>query len=448
MPLKMDETNLEYKKRKIDTVSSSFCAAKWFNATIWLGSGETASCHHPKAHKINIEEIKTNPRALHNTREKKEQRKMMLKGERPKGCEYCWRLEDMGPDVISDRVFKTVIYEDKDIDEIANSDSANDVNLKTLEIAFDRTCNFACAYCNPNFSTSWGRDIEKNGPYRGLKHQDGAAFTITGKDAQPYKEDENPYIKAFWKWWPELSSSLFELRVTGGEPLMSQQVWKLFDYFEENESDIRLSINSNLGAKDELIDRLIEKSHYVKNLEFYTSCESVGLQAEFVRDGLNYDKWKENLLKVIEGANIQSMNVMMTINALSIFSTVEFLDEMLEIKKMYGRFFPVLTLNILRFPALLSVSVLPQSFKEKARNDLALWIENNKNNKLVHSIEIDGIRRLMDYLDSVTTSHGRAQNQEKNQQDLKVYLKQYAFRRNKNLKDTFPPEFTDWLEQF
>ena len=55
--------DLEYKKQILDTKSASFCAAKWYNATIWLGSGMTTSCHHPLPHKIDLEEIKTNPSA-------------------------------------------------------------------------------------------------------------------------------------------------------------------------------------------------------------------------------------------------------------------------------------------------------------------------------------------------------------------------------------------------
>ena len=76
MPRILNETDLEYKKRVIDTKSNSFCAAKWYNATIWLGSAQTTSCHHPLPHKIDEQEIKFNPKALHNTSEKKEQRPM------------------------------------------------------------------------------------------------------------------------------------------------------------------------------------------------------------------------------------------------------------------------------------------------------------------------------------------------------------------------------------
>ncbi len=88
--------DLDFRQEVLDPLSSSFCAAKWYNATIWLGSGQTTSCHHPPAHKIpSVELLKENPKLIHNTPEKKLDRDMMRQGERPPGCEYCWKIEDM-----------------------------------------------------------------------------------------------------------------------------------------------------------------------------------------------------------------------------------------------------------------------------------------------------------------------------------------------------------------
>src|SRR5690606_33673401 len=127
---------LEYKRRVIDPVSETFCGAKWYNATIWLTNGKTASCHHPPSHDIVLEEVLENPKALHNTTFKKIKRLQMLKGIRPTECEYCWRIEDMGADFVSDRVFKTVIYNDADLEKIAKDPWSKDVVPKTMELAF------------------------------------------------------------------------------------------------------------------------------------------------------------------------------------------------------------------------------------------------------------------------------------------------------------------------
>ena len=75
MQAKQDENLLQYRQRVIDPKSKSFCGAKCFNATTWLGSRTTASCHHPPAHKIPLDEIKENYTAIHNTNHKKEMRR-------------------------------------------------------------------------------------------------------------------------------------------------------------------------------------------------------------------------------------------------------------------------------------------------------------------------------------------------------------------------------------
>jgi uncharacterized protein YggL (DUF469 family) len=72
--------DLEFKQQVLDPLSPSFCAAKWYNATIWLGSGQTTSCHHPPAHLIDADKVNNNSRLLHNTDQKKEDRRNMVLG--------------------------------------------------------------------------------------------------------------------------------------------------------------------------------------------------------------------------------------------------------------------------------------------------------------------------------------------------------------------------------
>ena len=159
---KPGETFLEYRDRVVNKISPSFCGAKWYNATIWLGNGATTSCHHPPSHQIPLTDLETSYKAIHNTTYKKAVRKQMLEGIRPKECDYCWKMENLGKDVISDRTHKSVIYTDQELlDAKDKLGATEDVDLKTLEISFDAICNFACSYCNASFSTTWQKDIEK-----------------------------------------------------------------------------------------------------------------------------------------------------------------------------------------------------------------------------------------------------------------------------------------------
>ena len=445
MPRINNETDLEYRRRVIDIKSESFCAAKWYNATIWLGSGMTTSCHHPLPHKVSVAEVESNFKALHNTQQKKSERAQMQRGERPVGCEYCWKIEDIGRDNISDRVYKTVIYDDQDLDYAYNLDSDADVDLQTLEIAFDRTCNFACSYCNPAFSSTWVNDIRRDGSYNGLVSDGRNHFTHEHSSSQLYKINEiNPYVAAFFKWWDaDLHRTLKELRLTGGEPLMSAETWKLLDWFESNDTDMRFALNSNLGAKDELIDRMITASQNMKHFHLYTSNEAMGSQAEYIRDGMVWDDWVHNVERVLTHGRIEGFHMMCTINALCLDSLDQFLECILNWKRKYGKDYPTFTLNILRFPSFQSPLVLPDEQLCIYRHRLQAWLDANRNNEFLHQMEINQLQRLIDYLDEVKTPHMGAAEQSVLQQDFKQFYMQYDQRRGKNFTETFP-ELAEW----
>jgi len=442
MPKQNNETDLEYKQRVIDIKSDSFCAAKWYNATIWLGSGMTTSCHHPLPHKVSVEDVEKNPRALHNTPEKKEQRRQMQVGERPEGCEYCWKIEDMGKDAISDRVYKTVIYKDGDLDEAYNTPWSQDINLKTLEIAFDRTCQLACSYCNPAFSSTWVRDIKRNGAYERLVSDGRNHFTHPHDSSQLYTiHDHNPYIEAFFKWWEtDLHKTLDELRVTGGEPLMSGYTWKLLDWFKENQgkSKTKLALNSNLAIDKDKLNEFIDEIRPLPHLELYTSNESVGAQAEYIRDGLDYNQWLDNINTLMSSGTVKIMHVMFTINALCLDSIDQLLDYLLSIKHQHGKFSLSFSLNILRFPSFQSALVLPDNIRTDYKEKLQNWYDLNKNDATLHEYEVNHVKRLIDYLDVVKTPHQHAFDVEILRKDFKNFYEQYDTRREKDFRLTFP----------
>jgi hypothetical protein len=441
--------DLEFRRQHLDTKSVSFCAAKWYNATIWLGSGQTTSCHHPPAHAIDLELVQTNPSAIHNTVEKKLDRLNMQLGTRPKGCEYCWKIEDMGTDAVSDRVYKSKIYPIEALNEAYQEDHRKDVNLRTLEIAFDRTCQFACSYCNPAFSTSWVRDINQNGPYAGLVSDGRNHFTHAHDRSQLYKFGEvNPYVEAFFAWWEtDLHKTLQELRITGGEPLMSGDTWKLIDWFKTNQgrSQTRLAINSNLGMDRLKLLDFVERIQGIPHLEIYTSQESTASQAEYIRDGLDYDLWMHNVQELLEHDSIKAVHCMATINALCLDSLPDLLNQLIRLKQVYGRERVSFTLNILRFPSFQSALVLPDNIRSKYKHSLETWLMLNQSNPLLHEHEHNHVQRLIDYLDVVKTPHSDAFEMPKLHNDFKQFYTQYDQRRGKNFATTFP-QLTEWYD--
>jgi len=433
-------TDLEFKQQVLDTKSQSFCAAKWYNATIWLGSGMTTSCHHPPAHLVDRDQVRANPKLLHNTDQKKDDRRKMIAGERPAGCEYCWKIEDMGRDAISDRVYKSKIFPIEALNDAFHTPPEDDVNLRTLEIAFDRTCQFACSYCNPAFSSTWVNDIRKNGPYDRLVSDGRNHFTHTHDSAQLYKFGEtNPYVEAFFAWWEsDLHRTLQELRITGGEPLMSGYTWKLIDWFKQNQgkSQTRLAINSNLGT-DVDIDRLLISVDGM-DIDLYTSNEAISLQAEYIRDGLVWDDWANNVERLLDSGKFRGIHVMCTVNALCLDSLDQLLDCIANWKLEYGRDAVSFTLNILRFPSFQSPLVLPDELRTQYRFGLIDFMVRHKGQSYMHEHEINHLLRLIDYLDVVKTPHSEAFEMPKLLNDFKQFYTQYDQRRGKDFGQAFP----------
>lgn len=434
--------DLEFRQQVLDTKSKSFCAAKWYNATIWLGSGMTTSCHHPPAHLVDTDKVRSNPGLLHNTDQKKQDREQMQRGERPAGCEYCWKIEDMGRDAISDRVYKSKIYSLEDLDRAYTTPASQDVNLRTLEISFDRTCQFACSYCNPAFSSTWVRDIHQNGPYRGLESDGRNHFTHAHDSAQLYKFGEtNPYVRAFFEWWEsDLHRTLQELRITGGEPLMSGYTWQLLDWFRANKgkSSTRLAINSNLGTQVD-IDRLFASVD--QPIDLYTSNESFGDHAEYIRDGLDWTDWITHVELILDHQvdnKLRGLHIMCTINALCLASLTRFLELVVNWKLDYGRKAVSFTLNILRFPSFQSPLVLPDELRTQYCEKITEFMVQHKGQSYLHEHEWNHLQRLVDYLDVVKTPHAGAAEQSVLQRDFKKFYTQYDQRRNKSFVDTFP----------
>ena len=371
----------------------------------------------------------------------------MLAGERPPGCEYCWKIEDMGRDAISDRVYKSKIYPIESLNEAFATPSDRDVNLKTLEIAFDRTCQFACSYCNPAFSSTWVRDIKQHGPYVNLVSDGRNHFTHNHDSAQLYKfGDTNPYVEAFFAWWEsDLYRTLQELRITGGEPLMSAHTWRLIDWFKENrgKSSTRLAINSNLGT-DVDVDRLLNSVDGL-NIDLYTSNESIGLQAEYIRDGLIWDDWANNMERLLDSGRFRGIHVMCTINALCLDSLDSFLECLVNWKLEYGREAVNFTLNILRFPSFQSPLVLPNNLRTLYRDRIAQFMVNHKGHSYLQEHEWNHLQRLVNYLDVVKTPHSDAFDMPKLHNDFRQFYTQYDQRRGKDFRTTFP-EIVQWYD--
>lgn len=442
-------------KDNLNEISPSFCAAKWQQVTLHLQHGHTHSCHHPRTHKIPLEELENNPSALHNTNYKKEQRKLMLEGVRPSECDYCWRIEDSDPNAFSDRIYKS--YEnwaEPHIDRIKSLPWDQDVVPSYLEVSFSSVCNFKCSYCSPQFSSKWMEEVERYGPYP-TSDKFGNISWLKQSDAMPIPhKDYNPYVEAFWKWWPSIFDKLEHFRITGGEPLLTKDTFDVLDFLIENPNpNMDLSINSNMNPPDAVLDKFIEKIKIicsegkVKNFKIFTSAEAYSDHAEYIRHGLNYGKWISNIRKILSSVPNCSFTVMSTYNLLSVPSYERFLQDILDIKLDYNTYDRknsaiLIDTPYLKYPFHQSIFLLPKEMRSKIEDQVTFFYKHLENgnwyktaNRGFYQWEAEKFKRIYNMILNYDDSSPQVLNGRK---DFVRFVDEHDLRRGTNFLNTFP----------
>lgn len=424
---------------ELNTISQTMCAAKWLQSTIHLEIGETHSCHHPKRHVVPLAELATNPSALHNTEYKKRERKKMLAGERPEECSYCWSVEDLPNKPLSDRHYKSSSdWARPHLKGLGQLSGEENVAATYIELSFSSRCQLRCAYCSPTVSSSIRSEIAKFGPY---------------PTSQPFGIEEanynqvDAYTTAFWKWWPEAKKELNVFRITGGEPLLEEDTFKVMEsLLNEPQPKLRFGVNSNLMISPKSFERFVSlasqilKKRAVKEFRIYPSIDTWGEQAEWIRDGLKIETFSKRIEILLENLPNAQMTLMVTFNALSPFRFVELLDYVLWCRERYPDAEILVDTSLLHHPDFLSLDALPKTYHyllEGIRTHMQANSKLKRGPSGFTAHEISRFERIVSWWEEKPTAHERWS-------DLEVFIAEYDRRKGLSFKLIFP-EF--WKEQ-
>jgi organic radical activating enzyme len=440
-----------------DNLGPALCLAKWKQVSLHLPTGLNNSCYHPPLHKIDASVLKDNPGALHNTAHKKEQRVIMLKNEKPSECSYCWNIEAHGQ--LSDRHYRSgERWAATDYETIKNSTGLeDDVIPSYVEVNFNHACNLKCSYCSPQFSSSWQDEIQRYGAYpTSIPHNSPDHFT-GDRRVIPARE-ENPYVEAFWEWFPTLYTQLKHFRMTGGEPLMDKNTYKVFDYvLALPNPELHLNVTSNFSVEDALMDKYLG---YVKNLcntqiehfmQFVSLDTGNQAHAEYIRHGMNSKRVVRNVRRFLgEIPYRNSLTFIITMNNLSVLGLQQQLEWILELRKEFSSTYQRVWFDtpLLRTPSWQSLQILPPVYSSHLER-VADWMELNLETadtpfRGFKDYEVQRMRRDIAWmkegsnLDSEYVKMQRA--------DFYRFFNEHDKRRQTNFLETFPQMKEFWDE--
>jgi hypothetical protein len=279
--------------------SDTACLLKWGWSSVYLQSGTSSSCHRTKKYAIDPDNFSQ----FHNLPAKVEARHKMLNGEWPgAGCEYCKNIETAGG--VSDRIFQLEQLEDKNLipPELLEDKESTSISPTILEVYFKNTCNMACVYCGPHFSSKWE---DENRKYGNLYSPTNDKFSVTQPQANlHYKK----MLTGLWDFLKQNDNArkIQRYHILGGEPFLLEELDQSIAFWARyGHPDLQISIVSNLNIPHERFKsyinkfELLAKKNKIWRLQLTASLDCRGPEQEYVRYGLDTNLWDENFEYVL-----------------------------------------------------------------------------------------------------------------------------------------------------
>jgi MoaA/NifB/PqqE/SkfB family radical SAM enzyme len=236
-----------------------YCTAPWNGITI-REDGNVLTCCSGQTSLGNLNQDPID-KILESPTLKQIQQGMINGDPDRKNCTGCMSLENTGSGLAQLRQHYLKKYPS------TNNDTTV---LRSLDVRWNTTCNLACLYCGPHFSSTWSErlSIKPSAPVKS------------------YQDDVLAFIL-------EQVNNVEEIMLVGGEPMLMKQNYVLLSQLSPN---ARVSIITNLSYDLERLPcmpALLSRPR--SNTIWNVSCENIKEQFEYVRSGGSWELLEKNL---------------------------------------------------------------------------------------------------------------------------------------------------------
>ena len=231
----------------------------------------------------------------------KEIKREMLEGKFPNNCSDCYKKEEHHKTTnfenVSNRLYHIKVLKDAPFKLYENEDK---FELQQVDLRWRNTCNFACVYCDENYSSVWAQ-IE------------GVPDKMTNKAMNETFDFVKKNIK-----------NLKTIYMAGGEPFLIKENLKIIDLIQQENPDLLLRINTNLSI---LTPKIYGQLKELKNVHWIVSAESTGDRFNYIRWPGNYTTLVNNIKKIQQLPHKVTIN--MTWNLFCVSKILDFIDDMM-----------------------------------------------------------------------------------------------------------------------
>jgi len=414
----------KYIKKKLPKDTPKyFCTAPWVSSSVRIESSDIKGCSRVPYEVITEEKLKEHGvDYIFNNQRLQEERRKKLAGEKDvESCNFCYTLEDnqawsMRQDLLDS-------FND-DIPQILEEKPINVKAPKSLALLIDTFCPLKCVYCGPRSSSSWEADIKKNGNFKSWKHN------------IPAPENREYFAEYFWEWFDKNIKDIETLTILGGEPTLQPKFYEIVDKIIEiskHRTEIfRLDVDTNGDTLSHLMPKVIEMLQKLNDADnvktnFVFSMESFGKRAEYIRYGLSWERFDNNVKMILDQNfdNLVGIGFQTTLNSLCISSLPLFIKYAIDLEDKYGKEF-YWHRNVVNNPRFQSPFILTPDF--------AKYIEQTLN--LIK--DRPHMSHMFELYESILTGLNGNKNRDNLRANWYRFINEHDERRGTNFLETFP----------
>ena len=286
-----------------------YCSAKFTELQVHVQSRLLYNCCKAYPERVNLDWLDANPGRLFHTDTMVEDRRLMLDNKSCASCHHgCYKYEEQGLTSAREQHRNSAVISDRH------------APMRHLEISLSTDCNLTCMYCSPEWSSSWQKDIEKNGAHNldGYRLDNDSFSTLWSKIKQKSRSTGSRFFELLLNEI-KLADGLESIGILGGEPLLNNQLGEVIDVAGAR----KISITTGLGVSNSRLSNILKKTKN-KKIRFSVSAETTGKLFELLRYGLSWNDFQEKVRMIEDNGN--EISFCSTISNLSILDFAKFYD--------------------------------------------------------------------------------------------------------------------------
>lgn len=436
---------------------TTICRLRWDYPIINFGRREARLCCRTPGKYITDEEIAQHGKDVFLNNDFQVARRLeMLQGVKHPDCNTCWRLEanKMQSPRLNHRDFMHHMAERGLVPPDHSSDTFNEFaatvgldspilqshNPDMLEISLGNFCDMKCMYCSHHYSTQWASEMIKYGDIAQVSYD------------KEFPEPDPAFEELFWEWFNDTGKlSIKRIGIIGGEPLIMPRFYQFIDRLigcydgQNTPTKVSLWVVTNMNTPpayyQKFMNYLPKLTKHFK-VEIHASMESMGKQAEYIRNGVIWDRFESNIRNLLKSDHQVEFGFQMAINALNI---PHLKDYLMWVKSLHDQYKKPIALkqNIISFPDWQSPLVLTPDFADYL-DDTIKWLNDVKDSMMLVPDEWGKWTRYPKFLAGIANGIRTTGPDDYRKAKFYSWFKQYDQRRNLSFLDTFPHHEEFW----